>query len=54
MESVLVKMCGKMINNIGKREMFAGISGPQDSAQNVTKIVDIFTLFLAKHTLDRL
>jgi hypothetical protein len=43
-----------VINYIGRREMSTGVSGPQDSAQSVTEIMDIFNYFLARNLLARL
>jgi hypothetical protein len=38
---VQIHVCGKT-NFIRRREMFIEVSGPQDSAQGVTEIVDNF------------
>lgn len=40
------------INYAEQRKMFVGVSGPQDSVQCVTEIVDISKLFLARNLLD--
>jgi hypothetical protein len=47
-------MCEDMINYIGRRERSTGISGPQDSAQSVTEIMDILNYFLSRSLLKRL
>jgi hypothetical protein len=42
------------INYTARRKMIVGVSGPQDSVQCVTEIVDISELFLARNLLDGL
>jgi hypothetical protein len=37
-----------MGNYVGQREIFSGISGPQDSAKGLTNAVDIFEQLLMK------
>jgi hypothetical protein len=37
-----VYMWEDMVNYIGRREMFIGVCGIQDSEQGITEIIDIF------------
>ena len=42
-----------MGNYVGKREIFSGISGPQDSAKGLTNAVDIFEQFFDEDIIQK-
>jgi hypothetical protein len=42
-----------MGNYVGKREIFSGISGPQDSAEGLTNAVDIFEQFFDEDIIQK-